>query len=393
MKRNLTLRYALQQTMLWGQYGLLFSYANPYLTEQLGLSNTLAGLILGIATALAFLLQPVLTAVADKTRLDAKNICLFASLLGAVSAAGAVVFSACAGVLFALACVTLQILPSFSNAMSMQAIRAGWSVNFAVSRGIGSLSFGLSAKLAAILIEQFGNQSIVFSGIVCYILFFLATLAFPRTQGLSQEQEAPTTIRRFFAESPRFLPILLATILLYIGHNVLTNAMFRIAQSKLPITASSEAAMQLQGTALMLSAIVELPTMFLFTRLLRRARCDIWLMLSCVFMALRLLLVWILPGPTCLVLVQTTQMLGYALFAVASVYYVGTVIPKKNVVKGQTYLGAANTLGNLLAYVLSGYLIDLMGVNPMLCICFATSVAGVLVMFFAKERVTDTVGT
>lgn len=393
MKRDLTLRYALQQMTLWGQYGLMFSYANPYLTEQVGLSDTLAGLILGIATALAFLLQPVLTAVADKTGLDSKNICLSASLTGALCAAGAVLLPSCAGVLFSLACVALQVLPSFSNAMSMQAMRADCSVNFAVSRGIGSLSFGVSAKLSAVLIEHFGTQSVAVSGLVCYVLFFLATLAFPRVRELSRKQEAPTTARRFFAESPRFFPVLLAVVLLYIGHNALTNSMFRIAQSKLPVTASAEAATQLQGTALLVAAVLELPTMFLFTQLVRRVRCDAWLILSCVFMTLRLLLTWLLPGQTALVLAQTTQMLGYALFAVASVYYVGTVIPKKNVVKGQTYLGAANTLGNLLAYILGGYLIDLMGVEAMLCICFAASMAGTLVLFFAKERVTDAVGT
>ncbi len=393
MKRDLTLRYALQQMMLWGQYGLLFSYANPYMTEQIGLSDTLAGLILGVATALAFLLQPVLTALADKTGLDAKNICLSSSLLGALCAAGAIVLPSCASVLFALACVSLQVLPSFSNALGMQAMRAGCRVNFAISRGIGSLSFGLSAKLAAALIERFGNQAIAVSGVVCFVLFFLATLVFPRVRGLAHTQETPSTVRRFFAESPRFLPVLLATVLLYIGHNALCNCMFRIAQSKLPLSASAEAATQLQGTALMVAAVLELPTMFLFTKLLRRARCDIWLMLSCLFMTLRLLLTWLLPGQIGMILAQTTQMGGYALFAVASVYYVGTVIPQKNVVKGQTYLGAANTLGNLLAYILGGYLIDLMGVEAMLCICFAASAAGTLVMLCAKERVTNTVGT
>lgn len=393
MKQDLTLRFSLQQTMLWAQYGFLFSYANPYMTEQIGLSDTLAGLILGMATALAFLLQPVLTALADKTKLDAKNICLFSSLLGALCAAGAVVLSSCASVLFALACVMLQVLPSFSNALGMQAMRAGYRVNFALSRGIGSLSFGLSAKLAAVLIAHLGNQAIAISGILYFALFFLATLAFPRVQEVSRAQEVPSTIRRFFAESPRFLPVLLATVLLYIGHNALCNCMFRIAQSKLPLSASAEAATQLQGTALMVAAVLELPTMFLFTKLLRRARCDVWLLLSCLFMTLRLLLTWLLPGQTGVILAQTTQMGGYALFAVASVYYVGTIIPKKNVVKGQTYLGAANTLGNLLAYILGGYLIDLMGVEAMLCICFATSAAGTLLMFCAKERITDAVGT
>ena len=45
MKQKFTFQYALQQIMLWAQYGCLFSYANPYLTQQLGLSDSAAGLV------------------------------------------------------------------------------------------------------------------------------------------------------------------------------------------------------------------------------------------------------------------------------------------------------------------------------------------------------------
>ena len=53
--------YALTQISIWGTYGFLFTYANPYMTERLGLTDTLAGWLLCLATALACLLQPLLT--------------------------------------------------------------------------------------------------------------------------------------------------------------------------------------------------------------------------------------------------------------------------------------------------------------------------------------------
>ena len=393
MKRNLTFRYALQQAMLWAEYGFLFSYANPYMTEQLGLSNSHAGLALGIATALSFLLQPVLASLADKTRLNAKRVCLMASLLLIVFAVSAVLIPSCAVVLFALSCVMLQVKPSFSNAMGMHSISAGYQINFALARGIGSVAFGVSSKLGSVLIGYFGNQTIALAGAACAALFFLTTACLPDAHQLGGATEAPTTIRRFFAECPRFLPLLVATVLLYIGHNALCNSMFRVAQSKLPVGADTQLATDLQGTALMVAAVLELPTMFVFTRLVKRVRCDIWLGISCVFMTLRLLLTLVLPGEIGMVMAQTLQIGGYALFAVASVYYVGSVVPKKNVVKGQTYWGAANTLGNLLAYILGGRMIDLMGVEAMLWICVAASALGAIIMICAKERVAHTVGT
>ena len=132
--------------------------------------------------------------------------------------------------------------------------------------------------------------------------------------------------------------------------------------------------------------------MFLFTRLLRRVRCDVWLVLSGAFMTLRLVLTWLVPSAVGLCLAQVTQMLGYALLAVSSVYYVGTVIDRRNVVKGQTYLGSANTLGCLLAYVLGGVLIDGTGVNGMLIFCLVLSVVGLVLTLLSRERVERTAG-
>ena len=73
--------YALTQISIWGTYGFLFTYANPYMTEKLGLSDTLAGWLLCLATALACLLQPLLTTVADRTRWNVRRILLCSGVL------------------------------------------------------------------------------------------------------------------------------------------------------------------------------------------------------------------------------------------------------------------------------------------------------------------------
>ena len=164
MKQKLTFQYALQQIMLWAQYGCLFSYANPYLTQQLGLSDSAAGLVLGLATGLSFLLQPLLASAVDRSSLDARKICLLTALVNGLSCFAVVLIPGGATVSFAIACLTLQILPSFSNAMGMEAMRSGREINFAVARGIGSVSFGVFAKVTALLIQRCGNQSVAVGG-------------------------------------------------------------------------------------------------------------------------------------------------------------------------------------------------------------------------------------
>ena len=126
MKRNhATAAYALTQISIWGTYGFLFTYANPYMTEKLGLSDTLAGWLLCLATALACLLQPLLTAVADRTRWNVRRILLCSGVLTALCAALTLLpglSTAAYAVLFASACVFLQVQPSFSNSATAAAV-------------------------------------------------------------------------------------------------------------------------------------------------------------------------------------------------------------------------------------------------------------------------------
>ncbi len=379
MKRNsLQGCYCLMQGALWGAYGFLFSYANRYLLA-VGLSSFHIGIILGLATGLSFLAQPLLTLLVDKTGLSCKAVMmgnaglmvLCCALLPAMGTLWAVVL------LYALACVCLQILPSFSNALGMAAARGGNGLNFGLARGIGSVSFGLCAQVAVPLIGRFGLSAVPVCSAALSLLLLLSVLPFGGEKE-GKAVEKPSSVGDFFRKHRSFAVFLLGTVLLYVGHNVLSNCMFQIAQFK----GNGDA----QGTALLIAAAVELPTMFLFVRMSKWMRCGKWVCLSGVFFTLRLLLTWLLPGTYGLYAAQITQMLGFALFAVSSVYYVDSVVEKRDVVKGQTYLGVSNTLGCLLAHFLGGALIDLLGVSRMLLSCLGISAVGMLLLFFSVDR-------
>ena len=91
-----------------------------------------------------------------------------------------------------------------------------------------------------------------------------------------------------------------------------------------------------------------------------------WLRLSGVFFTLRLLLTLVLPGTAGFYLAQCMQMGGFALYTVSSVYYVNEIIPVQDAVKGQSFLGAAGTIGAVAANVLGGALLDASGVPLLL---------------------------
>ncbi len=391
--RGATARYSVLQALIWGEYGFLMSYSNPWLTERVGLTDSVAGVVLAIATGVALLLQPLLTALADRTQLDLRRLLLAFGVCNASLALLAPLLSGYGSIVaFTAACVSLQVFPSFSNALGMQCIRGGTPINFGLARGIGSIFFGIGCRVEPLLTSAFGMDAVPVSSAVLAALFCAAILCFPRGMREADGQAGrPDSVGAFFRLHRRFAVLLAAVVLLYIGHNALSNCMFRVAQLKLP-AASADEASAVQGTALMIAALCELPVMFLFTKMVRRVRCDVWLVVAAGFMTLRLVFTLVLPGAWGLYLGQLTQSMGFALFAVSTVYYVGSIIEQRNVVKGQTYLGAANTMGNLLAYLFGGLLIDGIGTRGMLQVCAVVSCLGVILLISSKQPVRKTVG-
>ena len=79
------------------------------------------------------------------------------------------------------------------------------------------------------------------------------------------------------------------------------------------------------------------------------------------------------------------QMGGFALYTVSSVYYVNEIIPVQDAVKGQSFLGAAGTIGAVAANVLGGALLDASGVPLLLTVCTIVSAVGAAIVWCAVQ--------
>lgn len=370
MKRGFV-HYALLQSALWGGYGVVNVYASRYLLGA-GLSNTQAGLAIGAATTLSLLLQPAITALVDSRKVTLRGALVS---LGGVMAVclGLAPFAAWTWLrvlVFSLANVALAVMPAFVNALGMVGSHEGLEINFGVTRGAGSLSYGIFTQIANWLITLWGDQSVPVLGLLLALGVAALSARFP-AGGVPERKEKPTGMAAFFRENPRFTAFLLGSTLLMTGHSALGTSMYQVAAYK----GNADA----QGTALMIAAVLELPVMFLYSRMRSLRGNRVWVKLSAVFLVLRLALCLVLPGVSGIYAAQLAQMLGYALFAVSTVYYADEVVPEKDVVKAQAYLGATSTIGSLVASFGAGALMDAVGVGMMLAIFTAIAAAGALI--------------
>lgn len=134
------------------------------------------------------------------------------------------------------------------------------------------------------------------------------------------------------------------------------------------------------GLGIALAAVMELPTMFLFGHMLKKARADVWFRLSGIFFLLKALGTLLAPNMPIFYAVQVFQMFGWALITVASVYYVNSIMEEQDAIKGQAYMTMTYTLGCVLGALIGGALIDAAGVNAMLLFAVLSGLVGMVIV-------------
>ena len=77
-------------------------------------------------------------------------------------------------------------------------------------------------------------------------------------------------------------------------------------------------------------------------------------------------------------LAQLTQMVSFAIFASASVYYTAEMISREDQATGQACMTGMLAAGTVLGSLTGGWVLQYMGLSQMLCLNIAVSVLGVI---------------
>ena len=382
---NLTVKYSFIQGFFWMSFAAIMGFSSIYLLDA-GFSNTQIGLLIAAAGIISAILQPIIASYADKpTSPSLKKIvgilvCLILAFgLLLILCKSSLVLTG----LFYGGCITfLQLLNPLVNALGMESINQGRRLNFGVSRGMGSVAYAIAAYVLGIAADKAGAGTVPITIILSFSLFLFALIAFPFQKSISPAEKAEAggqSPLNFFRRYKKFTIVLVGCVLLYISHVLLNNFTFQIVESKGGNSAD-------MGFSMALSALIELPTMFFFGYMLKKVRCDIWFRITGIFFMLKCLGTLLAPNIPVFYGVQFFQMLGWALIAVSSVYYVNSIMDAQDAIKGQAYLTMTYTLGSVLASLLGGALIDKAGVNAMLIFGTAAAFIGMIILLFATEK-------
>ena len=389
-KPHPTLRYTFLQGSYWACYCCIMTFSSVYLLAQ-GFSNAQIGVLISISGILATLLQPLVSRGADRLKkLSLRQFC--ALLISLQLVVGGLLFllrgQLLQQVLYGLLIILVQLLMPLCSALGMACLNAGFSLNFGVARGAGSVAFGLVSAGCGQLVLVLGARSIPLAMTALHLLFLLSVLAF-RFHGNETSPADPTpevsSHKPHLGQYRQLVWVLVGSTLLFISHNLLNTFAFQIVQ---PLGGDSGA----MGTTLFLQSVMELPVMFLFGWLLTKCSSRFWLQLSGVGFFLHALGAWLAPNMGVMYAIQIFEMPGYALFALASVYFVNETAPPDQRVQGQAWFTMCATLGSVLASFTGGFLLDLWGAGALLAFSTLTGGIGMVLLWvlLGKGRYGDT---
>lgn len=385
-QQNLTVSYSFIQGFYWMNFSAIMGFASLYLLDG-GFTNTEIGMIIAIAGIISAILQPLIAGYADRSSSPSLKkivlglifIQLVLGFLMLFAFQKAFVFT---GILYGCTITLLQLLTPFVNSLGMESINQGKKLNFGAARGMGSVAYALMSYLLGAVAEKTGAVSVPVSISVMSLALVSALMFFPfhKTETLHTGPKTETSNPlAFFRKYKRFSVVLIGCIFIYLSHVLLNSFTFQIVESK----GGGSAEM---GTSMAIAALAELPTLFLFTFMLKKARCDFWFRICGIFFTLKSLGTLLAPDIPVFYGIQFLQMLGWGLIAVSSVYYVNSIMEEQDAIKGQAYITMTYTLGSVIGALLGGALIDAVGINAMLIFATISAAAGMLILLFATEH-------
>lgn len=395
-----TVRYAALNAAYWSGFCLILGFSSVYLLSR-GLTNAQIGLVLAASGAVSAVLQPVLAGWAGRSRVPLR---LWIAGLAAATALGAVALLVPGrgplwhGVAFGYLLCILQVATPLVNAVGMECVNRGIPVDFGPARAVGSFSFALTSLGVGALVAATSAGVVPVLMILAQALLVVAAWTFVFARGDHARPERPERPERPDLDAAgaasggtrpdpldarqrrRFAVLLVGITGGYISHAFINSYMFQV------VTFHGGTASEM-GVAVTIAALIETLPMLFFRRIVRRWRSGTLLRVAAVAFAVKALATWLAGSLGALYLAQCLQVAAFALVVPASVYYVDRLLPPRERVRGQAYMTVTLTLGNVVAGLGGGALLDLAGVPALLAVGTAFATAGAVAVLVSTERV------
>lgn len=385
MKKNLTLRYTVQQCAYWAAAAGVVSFATAFLLEK-GFAASYIGILLAAGNLLSCGAQPVLASIAD--RIGGNIVKWFIAGLTAVSMAcfASIQLLPLTGTLYGLVYLlgvfTFDAMNPLLNAVSVSYNRSGFRINYGVGRGIGSFAYAVSALVIGKVMAGLGADWMIWISLALLGGNVAATLGYPGLTETAFQQKIRSgccSVPVFFRRYRWYCVSLLGVTLLAMFHAMTENYLIEVVS---PLGGDSGTV----GIALFVATAIEMVVIVNFDWLRTKISDSRLLKLAGLSFLLKSVLFLMARNVMAIYGIQLLQATSYSFLSPTQLYYADAKVSPADMVKGQAFITAAYTLGCAIGNFTGGQLLDAFNVRVLLYAGVAMAAAGTAVFFLTVDK-------
>ena len=388
-----TLRYTLINATYFAAFCTVHAYAAVYLLAN-GFTNTQVGILLAVANIISAVFQPFIAGVIDKPGpLTNRRFILISVLIILAGSLLLLFFNQSKVLIFIVYALIYMIQFTYQpvmTALCFEYQKAGCPIHYGLARGLGSASFAFTSAFIGGFVEKRGVNVLLIVNIIVMFLSAVVIFTFKKpvsqTASESEAQENPENkavahnkISDFARTYPAFMLFLVGTICFFFAHNMINDFMIQIIRS----LGGGEKEL---GYSNFLQAILELPVMALIGFVLKKISSRSLLVFSGGAFFVKILIMLVAGNMAVFYCSQSVQLFAYAIFIPAAAYYVSQNMEELDQVKGQAYITSAITIGGVFSNLISGVILDNLGIKQMLLTGTIVCAVGVVIAAFAMRN-------
>lgn len=390
-----TLRYTLLNSTYFIAFCTVHAYAAVYLLAN-GFTNTEVGVLLAIANIVSAICQPAIAGVIDRPGPLTNRRFIFISVTTIL--AGSIILwilpctKAAIFIIYAVIYMIQFAYQPVMTALCFEYQKAGCDIYYGLARGLGSASFAVTAAIIGGAVERGGVTLLLIVNIVTMLLSALLILTFKLPASGKDEatvsdkgteavnpDKIHNSLSSFAHAYPAFMLFLVGTICFFFAHNMINDFMIQIIRN----LGGGETEL---GYANFLQAILELPVMALIGFVLKKISSQNLLIVSGFAFFIKILILVFTVNMAMMYLSQSVQLFAYAVFIPAAAYYVNSTMTEYDQVKGQAFVTSAITIGGVFSNLISGVILDNIGIKAMLVTGTSVCAVGVIIACFAFKK-------
>ena len=385
MKKSLTFQYTFHQMAYWATAAGVVSFATAFLLQK-GFAASTVGILLASGNLLSCAFQPILADRADRI---GGNVLKWLTVgLTLISAACFISIQllplpeTAFGLLYLLGVFAFDAMNPLMNALNVSYMTNGYTINYGLSRGLGSLAYAFAALGIGKVMARFGVDWMIWISLGLLAINAAMSVSYPNLVTVVSEEKAENdccSIPVFFRRYKWYCISMLGVLLLGMFHAMTENYLIEVVT---PLGGDSGTV----GVALFVATAIE-AVFLVYLDKIRSKISDNWLLkIAGISFVLKSVLFLMAGNVMTIYMIQLLQATSYTFLSPIQMYYANNKVGAADMVKGQTFSTAAYTLGCAAGNFAGGQLLSGFGLLTMLLAGIAIAVAGPLVFFLTVDK-------